>query len=93
MGIFPKGEREAEEPGGFPEGTDPSSTRKEEGPGVTCKTEIRGVLGKWRERATDDSHCFSIPLNWIQRKHSSRVTCWGGRVSGVQGWILGVLTA
>lgn len=56
VGIFPKVERGAEKPGGFPARTESSSTRKEEGPGVTCETEIRDLLGRRREGAVDDSH-------------------------------------
>lgn len=67
-GVFPKVERGAEKPGGFPAGMESSSTRKEEGPGVTCETEIRNLLGRPREGAADDSHRVSTPLNWIQRK-------------------------
>ena len=68
VGVFPKVERGAEQPGGFPARTESSSTRKEEGPGVTCEAEIRDLLGRQREGALDDSQCVSTPLNWIQGK-------------------------
>ena len=63
--VFLKVEREAEKPGGFPAQRDQGRKR---GPEVKCETVIRDVLGNWRERAADGSHCFSIPLNLIQGK-------------------------
>ena len=41
---------------------------RKRGPEVKCETVIRDMLGNWRESSADGSHCFSIPLNWIQGK-------------------------
>lgn len=48
VGTYPKAERKAEKP--RLSSKDSSGSRKEEGPGVKCETEIRGMLGSWRER-------------------------------------------
>lgn len=46
--FSPKMGREVEKPGGFPASKGSWSTRKEEGPEVTCEVEIRKAVGSWQ---------------------------------------------
>ena len=80
-GCFPEGGK-----GGFPKVEKPGGSQhkgilqaqgRKRGPEVKCETEIRDVLGSWRERAADGSRCFSVPLNLIQGKIVQK-----GRVCG-----------
>lgn len=61
-------------------------SRKEEGPGVKCETEIRGMLGSWRERQLM-TLTAPPPLEPEPVKEGSKATFARG-VFVVLGWVL-----
>lgn len=84
MNVFPKVGRDAEKPGDFPASRGSWSTRKEEGPGVTCEAEIRMARGGWRERVADSSHCSPTRLG--KAKAIPQPCLEDGVVSRLLGW-------